>query len=209
MLEFQPGVDIQIIKASLFNLSELDRVLGSAFLCRRQSILGLLDEPTDQRCSTTDNPCDNCRQSINPVFRPVLNQFNAVMEILQTSSVDLQMLREYLAGISCGGSIENTKWHSFLQAWPLEEIAQFTDFLLSNGFIHKHGIILNNSPVCFLQPSQKGLELLASGTEILFPVNQSPVINVFSKKISWRTNRTRTHDLKNRRFFPKQQKRSS
>lgn len=209
MLEFQPGVDIQIIQANLFSLSELDRVLESGFLCRRQAILGLLDEPTNLRCSKSDNVCDNCRQIFVPALRPVFDQVHAVLKFLQTSRVDLQTLREFLAGTNFGGSRDDSEWHSLLQTWPFGEIAQFTDFLLSNGLVHKQGYIVNDSPVCYLQPSPKGWELLASGTGVFFPVVPSPVINVFNKKKEWRKDRTRLHDFDKRRFLPKQQKKSN
>ena len=209
MLEFQRGIDLQIMKANLFNLSELDRALGSPFSCRRQSVLGLLDEPNSLRCSQTDNPCDNCKQPIVPVMRPVSDQVRVVMDILQTSPMDVLMLRELLSGIKSGCCSDVAKWQGLLQTWPSEEIAQFTDFLINDGFVCKQGSIVNDSPVCFLQPSSKSQELLSSSTEIFFPVFESSVINVFNQAVSWRDDRTRLHHLEKRRFGPKQRKSSS
>ena len=96
-----------------------------------------------------------------------------------------------------------------LKSLVSEEIAQFTDFLINDGFVRKQGSIVNDSPVCFLQPSSKSQEFVSSSTEIFFPVFESSVINVFNQAVSWRDDRTRLHHLEKRRFGPKQRKSSS
>ena len=42
--------EAEVLTSKLFELSELDRVLSSKDLCRRQSVLNLLDEARAERC---------------------------------------------------------------------------------------------------------------------------------------------------------------
>ena len=72
--------DLNIKTAKLEELSELDRVLSSKYLCRRQSILTLLDDPS-QPCLETESKCDNCSPIKPPTIRVVTDVVHVAPEL--------------------------------------------------------------------------------------------------------------------------------
>ena len=93
LIEMNLEVDIANIKSKLQELSELDRVLSSQELCRRQSILLLLDEVTDHRCLSSELRCDNCKHFKLPMDRIVSNEVVVVLKFLnQCLNVDVYIM---------------------------------------------------------------------------------------------------------------------
>lgn len=196
LIEWQKRVDVSVIRNNLVDLSELNRVLSSG-LCRRKSILTLLDDFGNSSCLEYEAKCDNCRLFFEPSTRDVTNEVLTIMNYLKfLPTLNTFTLRGLLAGINHGFSFPNNDLvEGLLRKWPTDEIAQFTDFLLNERFIVKKGFLLNDVPSHFLT-----IGLLPKG-KVLFPVHEVPVIPSFIEKKS--VKRLRHHEIQKRRFFPK------
>ena len=94
-----------------------------------------------------------------------------------------------------------------MKSLPLEEIAQFTDFLFHEMLIEKKGYFFNGLPSFSLIITPKANNMLLSDErlEVLFPYYEKPRIDIFSKS-PWRPHCLRFHALDKRRFLPKNKK---
>ena len=91
MIEWEKNVDICVIEGKLSSLSEFDRILSSK-LCRRQSVLGLLDEFSISKCKGSNVPCDNCKLSATPDFCEVSYEvFSVLMVLKDCNNIDSSM----------------------------------------------------------------------------------------------------------------------
>ena len=210
IIEWGKNVDVRVIQGKLSSLSELDRILTSNF-CRRRAVLGLLDEFTNEQCSESDIPCDNCRRGLMPDLREVSYEVFSVLTFLKDcEGIDVMGLRHILAGL----------FHSFrhcnldsieglLKSWHELEIAQFTDYLLFNKLIEKHCYLSNETPIHFLKLTYDGVQFLSQVQELHCPVFRVKEIEVFKRTHDWRCNRNRIHNIQKKRFFPKKHKKNS
>ena len=216
MIESSTNVDMMTTRAQLNNLAELDRVLSSTKLCRRKSILTLLDEPSSPDCSETKVKCDNCKSQPTPLLRPVTTHISAILKLLNHVEVDLFSIRKILAGLMMfpplpippSSSPDLLSIKGILRNWSLNEIAQLTDFLMVENLIEWHGDFRSSQPSFFLKPSAKGMLFLMSQNDSVYelPVFEDSRIVVFKPEAPWRSNRSRYHDLDKQRFFPKKPK---
>ena len=162
MIQGSRDMDTFIIQAKLENLAEFDRTISSKGSCHRQSVLLLLDEQSDRRCSGIDALCNNCSKPIPFVPHDITNHARLVIEfLLSHGAIDLFSLRQILSGLyhchkgSHVGTIEG-----LLKSWPLSEVAQFTDSLFSHGLMFREGVIFENKPFSKLSPTTKGKAFL-------------------------------------------------
>ena len=198
LIEWKRGADLSVTKKNLGELSELNRVLSSRKLCLRQSVLSLMDEPSPQRCVPTESQCDICLGQNEPVIRNVTNEVRLVLGFLGChSDIHVFTLRSILAGLNHTLPSENVSdIEGLLKSWPVDEIAQFTDFLLNGNFMQKKAILVDDVPSYCLIPKPASI----SDEEIFISVYEVVPIPSSLKK---RTFRSRHHDISKRRFYPK------
>ena len=102
LIEYKQDLEIQTVTRKLENLSELDRVLSSKNLCRRQYLLRLLDESRNDRCrDSEEEKCDNCRLESQPSFRVVTNVVLSILEFFSSHpNVDVFDLRKIFVALN-------------------------------------------------------------------------------------------------------------
>ena len=203
LIEWKVSADAAIVKKNLVELAELNRVLSSKKLCRRQSVLSLMDEPSPQSCLSSESQCDTCLGISVPIFKNVTKEVRLVLNFLDHhSDLDVFTLRNVLAGLNHNLSRDHVHAvEGLLFSWALDEIAQFTDFLTNEKFMHKQGTLVNDVPSYRLIPNHANI----NGDEIFMSLHEVVPIVRSDKK---QTTRTRHHDIRKRRFFPKGMTRS-
>ena len=177
-------------------------MVSSKTLCRRQSILLLLDEPIPP-CLVTESQCDNCIHPKPPTYRIVTDTVHDVLCFLRHSDpVGVFSLRRILAGLRVSFPICSPVL-GILQQWPTDEICQFTDFLLQERYVEKKGIFVDGLPTYCLQLSLNSVNLLLLNDrpEIRFSVHESVTIKLFDGLTGVPSNRS--HEPNKRRFAPK------
>ena len=202
LIESEKSADPLITTSKLQELSELDRVLSSKTLCRRQSILGLLDDPSPP-CFGTEQKCDNCIIPVLPAYRVVTDALKTILCFLNESQhISVYSLRRILAGLQVSIDVTSPVLGVF-QQWTGDEISQFTDFLLRERYLVKKGIFVDDLPTHCLRLSltSENLLLINDMSEVLFAVHESPIVKMFDGLSS--IARSKCHKLNERRFVPK------
>ena len=202
LIESGRGIDIAIIKSKLRTLSELERIISSKVFCRRQSILSLLDENRTGRCSNDELKCDNCHLIQPTIIRDVTTEVKAVLTFISHNpQIDVLKLRKVLSAEHHDILNMNSSVEGLLISWPVDEIAQFTDYLLTNGMLQNKGWYAEGVPVNCLELATHGTHLISQPeTRLLLPVyvmSNPGAISPFKSHCS------RFHDIQKRRFLPK------
>ena len=134
-----------------------------------------------------------------PTMREVTKEVRVVLDFLKSSEIEVFTLRTILAGLSHSYISEHLLGiGGLLKSWPLDEIAQFTDFLLNEGFMLKQGQMVKDIPSYFLKPVIVSLEL---DVVITMPIHEVvPIAFAYNKRP---TCRNRQHHISKHRFYPK------
>lgn len=201
----------------LKNLKHLTDVLSSSFLCRRQSVLLLLDEVSKERCSHPELSCDNCSNPTKMACLDVTNEVLLVSKHLENVNIDSPTLSKILSGYY-QPSVPNELCESLsgiLSHWPKWAVMYFIDFMMWNELIVKDFEFQFDSPACILKTMKTQQITSGSRYHLHVPLIHIKCLQSFQKngvldklisseETIWRSNVTRRHSVNKRRFHVKQ-----